>query len=248
MRAIAILLGFYLLIRQAEKDGLDVKKVYWTCIIAIFFAVISGRLYIILQNIQYYNNQPWEMLQFWEGGFASYGAFIGWVVAAIIAARWQELSATKFLDCCAPFMALVIVFSRVGCFLNGCCYGKISNIPWALRFPEGSGPHYAHMYDGYIVSQELSLPVHPTQLYEAMYALVIFLMLIMYRKNQKHNGELFALLFILYPLGRFLNEFLRGDDRGLITCLSLPQFFSIIMAILAFTFLVVKYKVSRGLR
>jgi len=82
--------------------------------------------------------------------------------------------------------------------------------------------------------------LHPTQLYEASYALLLFLLLMLYRKYQKHDGELFAVLFILYPFGRFFNEFLRADDRGSILIFSSPQLFSIVAIIISAVFLVLK--------
>lgn len=243
--SISIVIGIYLVTRQAEKTGLDMKRVFRACLITVGFAFISARLYVILQHLDYYLQQPLEIFKYWKGGTASFGAYIGGAIAAIVAAKWQRLSATQFLDGCAPAIALGITFGRLGCFLNGCCYGKISDLPWALRFPEGSGPYYAHLQEGRIAPHQLSLPVHPTQLYEAIYGLVLLGVIMMYRKHQKHDGELAALLFILYPLGRFLNEFLRGDDRGSVFFLSLPQFFSGVAATLAVSFLAMKHRALR---
>ncbi|MBC8492856.1 MAG: prolipoprotein diacylglyceryl transferase [Chloroflexi bacterium] len=81
------------------------------------------------------------------------------------------------------------------------------------------------------------MPVHPTQLYEAIYGLALFCGIVTYRKYQKRDGELAALLFIFYPLGRFMNEFLRADDRGTVWILSLPQFLCVLAAIVAVSFL-----------
>jgi phosphatidylglycerol:prolipoprotein diacylglycerol transferase len=246
MLSLAILVGIYSVMMHAEKAGLDVKRVFRTCLIAVGFALISARLYFVIQHPDYYLRQPLEIFQLWKGGMASFGALTGGVIAALAAAKYQKLSAARFLDCCAPYAALAITFGRIGCFLNGCCYGKISNLPWALRFPGGSGPHHAHLHEGLIASQGLSLPVHPTQLYEAIYGLILFFILLRYRKRQKHDGELVALLFILYPLGRFLNEFLREDDRGFVYFLSVPQVFCAVAVILSVSFLVMKYRVSQA--
>ncbi len=240
LQAIAMVLGLYLMIRQAEKTGLDSQSVFRAGLMTVGFALLSARFYIVFQDLNYYIRQPGEILQYWKGGTASFGAYIGGFLAAILAAKWQRLTIPKFLDCCAPAVALAIVLGRLGCFLNGCCFGRESDLTWALRFPEGSGPYYAQLRDRLIAPHDLTLPVHPTQLYEAVYAFGLFFILIKCRQAQRYDGELFALLFILYPLGRFLNEFLRGDDRGAIFIFSLPQFFCIVAIILSVSFFVIK--------
>lgn len=235
--SVAIVLGLYLTMKQAERAGLELERVFRACVIIIVAALVCARLYVVIQHLDYYRQQPLEIPQLWKGGLASYGAYIGGGLTAIFAAKWQRLSVGKFLDCCAPSIALSIAIGRIGCFLNGCCHGKTSNLPWAMRFPEDSGPYYNHLHQGLIAPHQLSLPVHPTQLYESFYALILFLVLLRFRKDQKRDGELFAVLFVLYPLGRFFIEFLRDDDRGFISLLSVPQVFSLTVAILAGSFL-----------
>lgn len=238
--SVAIIVGLYLTMKQAEKARLKPQQVFRACVITIGVALVSARLYVVFQHLDYYRQQPVEIFQIWKGGLASYGAYFGGGMSAIVVAKWQRLSVAKFLDACAPAVALSISIGRIGCFLNGCCHGKLSNLPWAMRFPEDSGPYYNHLHQGLIATHQLSLPVHPTQLYESLYALVVFLVLFGYRKNQKRDGELFALLFVLYPLGRFFLEFLRDDERGNISFLSWPQAFSIIAATLSISFLLAR--------
>lgn len=236
--SVAIVLGLYLTMKQAERATLEPRKVFRACLIMIGVALVSARLYDVVQHLDSYRQRPVEILQIWKGGLASYGAILGGGLAAILAAKWQRLSLGKFLDCCAPSIALAICIGRIGCFLNGCCHGKISSLPWAMRFPEDSGPYYNHLHEGLIAPHQLSFPVHPTQIYESVFALLLFLFLLRYRKNQNRDGELFAVLFMLYPLGRFFIEFLRDDDRGSLSFLSLPQVFSVLVALIATGFLI----------
>jgi len=235
--SVAIVVGLYLTMKQAERATLEPEKVFRACVITIGVALLSARFYVVLQHLDYYRQQPLEIPQIWKGGLASYGAYLGGGIAALVVAKWQRISVGKFLDCCAPAIALAIAIGRIGCFLNGCCHGQISSLPWAMRFPEDSGPYFSHLHDGLIAPDQLSLPVHPTQLYESLYALLLFLFLLQYRKHQKREGELFAVLFVLYSLGRFFIEFLRDDDRGNISFLSLPQILSIFVALIAAGFL-----------
>jgi len=239
--ALAIVLGIGVTIHLAEQAGLDPARVLRAGILTVVAALISARLFFVVQYADYYAQRPWEVLLPWGGGSASAGAYLGGVAAAVAAARWQRLSVSAFLDCCAPATALAISLGRIGCFLNGCDYGTVSNLPWTMRFPAGSGPHAAHLEQGLIAAGDLSLPVHPTQLYEAVYAAAVFLLLIHARRRQRHAGELFAFLFILYPLGRFLNEFLRGDPgRGSVFSLSIPQVLSVVGLCCAGCFLMMK--------
>jgi phosphatidylglycerol:prolipoprotein diacylglycerol transferase len=197
-------------------------------------------LYIVLRHLSYFAADPVEIFLFWKGGLASSGAIIGGLGAAVLLARLQRLPMAAIFDCCAPSIALTIVLGRIGCFLNGCCYGSRTEIFWAMRFPPGSGPHYAHLQSGLISADQLSLPVHPTQLYEAGYALIVLLVLLKWRRRLSGNGRLFALLFVLYPLGRFANEFLRADDRVFFFGWSFPQWLALMSMTAAVLFLVVQ--------
>jgi phosphatidylglycerol:prolipoprotein diacylglycerol transferase len=220
---VAALMGLYLAVRKAGDAGLDPLAVFKAGVITAGAAFVSARLFVVLQSFDYYSENPAEILYFWQGGTASSGAYIGGVAAAIVAGWWQRLPLARFLDCCAPSAALAICIGRVGCFLHGCCYGKPSNLPWAVCFPSGSEPHYRQLLEGTITPNQLSLPIHPTQLYEALFALALFIFLVRYRKRSSRDGELVALLFLLYPLGRFFNEFLRDDYRGSVFGVSAPQ-------------------------
>lgn len=241
LHALAIVFCIGVALREAERTGQNPARVFRAGMITVAVALLSARLFTVLQHADYYSSQPWEAFLPWGAGSASSGAFVGGFVAALVAARWQQLSVGAFLDCSAPAVALAIALCRIGCFLNGCDYGTVSSLPWAMRFPPGSGPQVAHFEQGLIAAGDLSLPVHPTQLYESLYAAAIFVFLLHYRKRQRHGGELFALLFILYPLGRFLNEILRADPgRGSLFFLSIPQVLCVVALGSACCFLMMK--------
>ena len=240
MQTVAILLGIFITIKEAEKKGLDLKKVFYSSLIIIISAAVSSRVFVIIQNFENYSKDILSIFYFWKGGTASTGAYIGGFIALILLTKFYKIPVKRFLDCIAIPVSAAIFFGRIGCFLNGCCYGKISGLPWAMHFPEGSGPYYDQLQSGLITANQLSLPVHPTQLYEALYALLLFFFLMMYKKYQKQDGELFAVLFIVYPFGRFFNEFLRADDRGSVLIFSSPQLFSIVAIIISAVFLVLK--------
>lgn len=227
MLSLAIVLGVYLCMLQAERVGLETGKAFRVSIAAILAALVSARLYVVIQHWDYYRLNFSEVFSPWGGGLASYGAYLGGTLGLLLAARYEGLPTARFLDACAPYMALAVVFGRVGCFLNGCCHGHVSDAAWAVRFPADSDAQLQHLSSGWVETNQMSLPVHPTQLYEAAFALALFFLMLVWRKRVRHEGALFALFFLLYPLARFFNEFLRGDERGTLFALSLPQVLSL---------------------
>ncbi len=164
-----------------------------------------------------------EVLKFWHGGLAYYGGFILAVPVGLLYARWKKLGVMRIADLTSPMIALGLCFGRLGCFFNGCCYGRPSHLPWAMTFPGHSGP------------------VHPTQLYESLGALSIFAILyFVWRPRKRAHGEVFAGLLILYGILRFMLEFLRDDDRGAAFGLSTSQLIGIPLVAFGVAILVAK--------
>ncbi len=176
---------------------------------------------------------------FWAGGLTYYGGFILAVATALFLARRWKWPFLKLSDNAAPIIAMGLAFGRMGCFLAGCCFGKITDVPWAVRFPQYSDAWKRHRetaYDALVAQHEqigewLSLPVHPTQLYELFGALAIFIFLWVTRKNVKYEGQKLSILLIAYGILRFVIEFWRDDDRGGVL-LSTSQWISIPLIIL----------------
>jgi phosphatidylglycerol:prolipoprotein diacylglycerol transferase len=151
-----------------------------------------------------------EALKFWHGGLAYYGGFLFAVPVGLWYARWKKLGVMRIADVTSPMIALGLCFGRLGCFFNGCCFGRPSHLPWAMTFP-------GH-----------STPVHPTQLYESAGALAIFgVLYFVWRPRKRANGQVFAGLLILYGILRFMLEFLRDDERGSAAGLSTSQLIGI---------------------
>jgi phosphatidylglycerol---prolipoprotein diacylglyceryl transferase len=152
-----------------------------------------------------------EVLKFWHGGLAYYGGFLFAVPVGLWYAKRHKLGVWRIADLTSPFIALGLFFGRMGCFLNGCCYGRECSLPWAVRFP-GLG----------------NVPVHPTQLYEALGALAISATLYLgVRPRKRAHGQVFAALLVLYGVLRFVLEFWRADERGGFAGLSTSQWIGI---------------------
>lgn len=236
--ALATVLGLYLAVRQAKRTTLDPYLVFKAGVITIVAAFVSARLFVALEKFGYYSQNPIEILNYWQDGLASSGAYIGGLLAVVIFSWRSGLQPLKFLDCAAPSVALAIFFGRIACFVNGCCYGRPSNLPWAVSFPSGSQPAYEQLLHGTINPGQTSLPLHPTQLYEAAFGLALFLFLLKFRKRQRSDGESIALLFLMYSSARFFFEMLRGDDRWMIGGISVPQYLSVLALALSASFLI----------
>ncbi len=157
-----------------------------------------------------------RVFKIWYGGYAYYGGFLLAVPSGLWFLRRRGVSMWQVADLSGWAIALGLVFGRTGCLLAGCCFGEISQGPTGLAFPK-----YSPAWDKQIhlhqitASATQSLPVHPTQLYEALACAVIFLVCLWrYRKGPRFDGQIFFLFMLLYALFRFSVEFLRADDRG----------------------------------
>ncbi len=231
-----------------SKDEEKVKLYSWQNAVLIaatlLLALGGSRMLFLYQNKAEYN---WSLITSWQSGFVLYGGLVAGVVTGSIYTKMRGASVLQVGDIAAPSMMLGLVFGRLGCLLNGCCWGMPTELPWGIRFPEGSDANRQILSEQiknsqlegakYHIDMNASrhLPVHPTQVYESLAALVIFLLLSWYWKRKRKNaGEVLLLLGMLYPLWRFLVEFIRDDERPpLFGSLSYSQSLSIVVFILA---------------
>jgi phosphatidylglycerol:prolipoprotein diacylglycerol transferase len=202
MLVIAFLAAIAWAVREARLRRTPPERVYdlafWILVSGVFFA----RLIFVLLDLPYYTAHPADLIPSWRtgvGGLSFHGGFLGAILAAALYARKARLSFWTLADVCAPAAALGYAIARVGCFLNGCCYGRPTDLPWGLRFPlEGGLPG------------QLTPPSHPTQIYSVIGGLVIFLVLIRLRNRLPHPGQLFIAFVGLYGVERFVVEIWRS--------------------------------------
>ncbi len=164
------------------------------------------------------------------------GVFYGGLIAAVVVALWYlrhyRMPMWTVTDVFAPGIALGHVVGRMGCFFAGCCFGRPTGVAWAITFHD--------TFAARNVGTPLNVPVHPTQLYEASAELLILgLLLASERQGRQFPGRTFWLYMFLYGVSRFVIEFYRGDERGMIGMLSTSQFVSVILVPLAIVMLVV---------
>ncbi len=153
----------------------------------------------------------------WRGGLAYYGGFIFAAGFGLWYARKHKLGGWRMADLVAPWVAMGLAWTRMGCFLNGCCYGKVTGVPWGAKFPIGSVVGQAQRDAHLIASGAAPLPVHPTQLYLAALNLLLFFFLYhVVRQRKRFDGVVFAWLLIGKGILRSLVEIWRDDERGVL--------------------------------
>ncbi|HJZ83642.1 MAG TPA: prolipoprotein diacylglyceryl transferase [Polyangia bacterium] len=188
------------------------------------------------------------VLKLWRGGFAYYGGFLFASGFGLWYARRHQLGMWPMADLAGYGIPLGLFFGRMGCFFNGCCYGKLCTLPWKATFLRGGTAWRAQLKAGLIAPGSDPLPVHPTQLYEALGCLAIFVFCYyVIRPRKRAHGEVFAWFVALYAVLRFAIEFVRDDDRGIWAAhLSTSQLISIpLLAFAGWLFLRARGSVSR---
>lgn len=215
---------------RARRIGVDDSKVMDFGIYLIIAALIGAKLMLVLVDLRYFWNQPAELWSLWRAGGVFYGGLIAAVATAFWLVRRYGFSMWTTADLFAPGIALGHVVGRFGCLLAGCCYGRPTNVPWAITF---TNPAAASN-----VGTPLGVPLHPTQLYDAGANLVILaLLLLTERKGRPFAGRTFWLYMLFYGVSRFVIEFYRGDDRGAVMGLSTSQFVSVLIVPVAIAML-----------
>jgi len=203
MMALSFLLGLGLANVLNRREGRSFDELLDLGTWIMLGAVLGARILYCIVEWPQFQAQPWTVFAVWQGGLVYYGGLIGAALTAYGVMRFKGMPVWSYADVLAPGLALGQVTGRLGCFLNGCCYGRVS-AGFGLVFPGVS-----------------SQPVLPTQLYESAGCLLLALGLAWLHGHRRFKGQVFALYLILYALLRFGLELLRGDaERG--TLLGLP--------------------------
>lgn len=220
--AAAYLAGLQLALVRARRQGLDGARVMDLGIYIIIAALVGAKLLLVIVDFNYFWSNPRDLLSLARSG----GVFYGGLLLALIVAFWyirrHRLPVWTTCDAFAPGIALGHAIGRVGCFMAGCCYGRHTDLPWAVTF---TNPLAATN-----VGTPLNDPLHPTQLYEAgAELLILFGLLFLERRGRNFPGRTFWSYMLLYGISRFIIEFYRGDPRGQILTFSTSQLISLLI-------------------
>lgn len=216
--------------RNAKKRGFDDNDMIVFLLIAGIGAILGGHLFYgftnydlltgLLQNLSGITG-PRDLLEKAVavfGGSVFYGGLLGGTAAAVCYAKKKRLDLGAFSDMAAPAVPLFHIFGRIGCFLGGCCYGVACS--------------FGVTYTNALTPEANGVSRFPVQLAEAAFNLILFLALDRFFRQGRFKGKLFAGYLLIYSAGRFLLEFLRGDEvRGFFWVLSTSQWISVIIFI-----------------
>jgi len=204
MIAIAFLAGLWTASRRAVLTGIPGEKILDLGPWLIVGAILGARtLYVTSYwNEQFAGKPITEIFMVQKGGLVYYGGLIGASLACILFSQFKKLPLWKLADIMAPSIALGYVFGRIGCLLNGCCYGRACSALWAVTYP---ADHPTHPVGG------TATPVHPTQIYDSLLNLCLYLFLAWLFRRKKFDGQVFATYLICYACTRSFVEMFRGD-------------------------------------
>jgi phosphatidylglycerol:prolipoprotein diacylglycerol transferase len=229
--AAAYLLGLKLAMARAQARGLDQARVLDLGIYILISALIGAKLLLVVTDLGTFINDPSALISLARSGGVFYGGLILAVVVALLYIRRIGLPLWTTCDVFAPGIALGHVVGRMGCFFAGCCWGKPTDVPWAITF--------TNPFAAATVGTPLNVPLHPTQLYEAgAEALILWFLLATERLVRPYPGRTIWLYMLLYSISWFIIEFYRNDPRGTVLMFSTSQFISLLLAPLAVVMLV----------
>ena len=221
--ALAYLAGLQLAVVRARRAGLDGARIMDLGIYLIIAALVGAKLMLVAVDFDLFRRQPRELLSLVRAAGVFYGGLLAAFAVAVILIRRYRLPLWTTTDVFAPGIALGHVVGRLGCLLAGCCYGRATDLPWGITFTDPAAAAN--------VGTPLGIPLHPTQLYEAGAELLILVFLLATeRRGRPFPGRTFWSYLLLYAISRFIIEFFRGDERGMVFGLSTSQAVSLVVA------------------
>ncbi len=235
MVALGVLAAMFWTRLEFRRRKLPDDLLYDLVVASIALGVIGARLIYVALNWQSYRTNLVAIPMIWaDGGLSFHGAIAGGILAGLWLSRRYKVSFWQIADAAAPGLALGHAIGRIGCFLNGCCYGLPTTMPWGVRFHNPT------------LGVD-TLPSHPTQLYEAIGLLILFVLLALYSRTISrpsslaprpiYEGAVFIWWAIFYSVLRFVVEFWRaGVTAQVVNGLTQAQWLSLVIFAVAFAY------------
>ena len=225
MIALGFIIATMLAVRTAANVNVSQDKVATLSLVILISGIIGARILYILLNLTDFIASPLEMFMVWHGGLVFYGGALLAFVSGLIYLRIAKMPILDTADLISPYIALGHSIGRIGCFLNGCCFGKTTSNIFGVMFSDG-------------------VMRYPTQIYSSFYLLFLYMFLrvrLQFRQFTQpllltqlpfiggagFKGQAFFSYLIFYPAGRFFIEFLRGDNQVVVYNLTFSQLVSL---------------------
>ncbi len=224
--AVAFLVGLFVASWQAKKAGLDATRITDMAVYVLIAGLLGAKLMLLAGERSAWKD-PRELFSiFFQSGGVFYGGLLGGIVMAFVCIRRYGLPAWPTADVLAPGVVIGQSIGRLGCLAAGCCWGKSATVPWAITFTD--------VYAYHQVGTPVDTPLHPSQIYESLATLLIFVVLIWLAPHKKFQGQVVLSYVVLYSVARFGLEYFRGDaGRGFIGPLSTSQAVAIVLVLAA---------------
>lgn len=226
---LGIFIGMFIAYYNSNKLNLDFEKIIDGFLVAFPCAIVGARAYYVFFEFDNFKNNIWSVFNLRTGGLAIHGGLIGALIGTIIYCKFKKIEMMKYLDVVAPSLILAQAIGRWGNFMNGEAHGDVVSYEFISKFPE-------------FIQKGMYLDGHyynPTFLYESMWNLLIFLilMIILHKKKSNENGVVIASYAVLYSIGRLFIESLRTDSL-MIGNIRIAQFMSILGVIIGITYII----------
>ncbi len=226
--ALAFIVGFFFTLKEGKRYKLSIDAVLDLTIVVSIGALIGARIGYLFLEIGTRNISLWTFFNTREGGLSFHGGLIGGFLGGILFCRLYKRSLWEIADLVTPCIPLGYSIVRIGCLLNGCCYGYPSKAPWAFACSSVDNLHR-----------------HPTQLYSFVLSFLLFLIIWKVRNSRPFDGYLFLLYIGLYSITRFFVEFFR-ESQLLFGWMKVAQFASVILSMISFGYIGLRlYKLKR---
>lgn len=249
MLGTSFIVAWFLVNHLARKDRLPVEKIGTLFIITAVSAVAGSRLLFVITNLDQFSSFG-QIFLINQGGLVAYGGFLGGLAGTLVYCHVHKISVLAWADVAVFGVAIGLALTRIGCFLFGCDYGRVSfDLGIAVQFPEGS-PAWLHHYarasmegivsdpsmaglwgmENHVPYSSFSDPIHPAQIYSSLNGWIsVGVLLIARRYLRKFAGQLFLIFFGYYAVTRFMLEFVRDDlQRGYVGPFTTSQFIAIV--------------------
>ncbi|NQT24435.1 prolipoprotein diacylglyceryl transferase [candidate division KSB1 bacterium] len=204
--AVSFMLGIYWAMARAPKRGIEKNDILDLSIVVVVCAIFGSRLFYVITHLDEFKGRWADTINPLQSsgevgisGLSMLGGVVLVLIALVVYCRIKKISIVKLCDTLAPTFALGIGLTRIGCFLNGCCFGQPGDLAWCMKFPLNSPA-------GSVLQ---NIQIHPTQLYSSLYGFLILIVIVLVDRKKRPDGLLLSIFFMMYGVARFSIDFVR---------------------------------------